>query len=392
MTGLIHSQLMSWPIGLNYVNSGSPLLNPSLGRENKNGFAKNAAASNPEMHVALHQEALKRSHQFQSGILRYLHSPMPKPQTSADAVMNPHDALKFHYYVSADENARKRPLLFLIPSLVNKHYILDLRPEASLVRHLTALGFDAVLVEWPIPTESDGDLTTADYVEMLLAHLQRHWDKLDRPLLTIGYCMGGVLALALAQLFPRVQSLALLATPWDYSQYPVADLKNEQEDSTQKWVEESPLFSQEALQWLIYLSHPYRLYLRFSRFALEQDAARISSFVALEHWANDGVPISRAVARECLITWPREHTLLHSKWKVAGELINPSQLKVPCFLAVPEKDCIVPPEVSLPLVEKLQCPVTLYRPQAGHVGMIAGMKRHQLWGALENWLMQFRRD
>lgn len=374
--GLVQSQLMSWPIGLNSASNDSLLSNLSSDKKN-----------NPALHGYLHQEAIRRNQLFCGGVLRYQHSPLPGPQPSAHTILNPHDALKFHYYASDHPEAAHKPVIFLIPSLVNKYYILDLRPEASLSRYLVSLGMDVIVVEWPVPSESDSQLSSADYVEMLLDHLQRHWDKINRSLITIGYCMGGVLALALTQLFSRVKALALLATPWDYTHYPLARNDPAQQKLLSQWVEASPLFSHEALQLLIYLANPYRLYLRFSRFAQEENEEMIASFVALEHWANDGVPISQAVARECLITWPQEKTLLKNQWKVCGETINPLQITAPCFMAIPQQDYIVPPEVSMPLATMLPNRV-LHHPCTGHVGMIAGMKRYQLWEPLGKWLNQ----
>src|SRR3546814_9428720 len=37
-----------------------------------------------------------------------------------------------------------------------------------------------------------------------------------QPIYVVGYCMGGLLATALAQLNPNVKRLILLATPWDF--------------------------------------------------------------------------------------------------------------------------------------------------------------------------------
>jgi polyhydroxyalkanoate synthase len=376
MMGLVQSQLMSWPIGLSCASSGSPFLNPSSGRKD-----------NPLLTQALHEEAQRRYTLFSKGVMRYLASEIPAPQSRADMILNPHDALKFHLYRSENPASLHRPVIFLLPSLVNRHYILDLSPEVSLARYLTSLGMEVILAEWPVPSPSDKDLTTADYVEMLMEHLQRHWDKINRPLLLVGYCMGGILATAVAQLFPRVKALALLATPWNFSHYPLAGMQEENQNLVKQWVEDTPLFPHEALQLLIYMANPYRLYLRFSRFAQEQDPEVIRQFVALEHWANDGVPITQSVAHEGLLAWPQHNTLLRGEWRVAGERIQPEKLNIPSFLAIPQQDYIVPPEASLPLAGILP-DATVYRPCAGHVGMIAGGKRHLLWKELSGWITQ----
>ncbi len=310
-----------------------------------------------------------------------MHSPLPGPQPGNSTQTGP-----LHFYASPKSTARGRPAIFCVPSLVNRHYILDLHPEASLIAYLNDLGFDCYLLEWPTPKPEDSDKKAEDYVLLLLELLQAHWQEINRPLIALGYCMGGVITLALAQLFSRVQGVALLATPWDYSQYPLAKLTPDQMNLIDSWIESEPVFPAEALQLLLYMTNPYRLYQRFSRFSQEERPEVIKSFIALEHWANDSIPITRGLARECLISWPRQNTLHKGEWKVAGEAIVPSTLNIPAFIAIPDQDHIVPAKVSEPLGQMIPKAVTL-RPHAGHVGMIAGMQRMQLWEPLGKWLL-----
>lgn len=371
MMGLVQSQLMSWPIGLSYANNGSPLSKFS---------SANGQTLPPNYSQALHKEALQRNSQFVSGVLKYIHSPLPGPQPSASQPIG-----DLHYYASPHPVAKNRPAILCIPSLVNRSYILDLSPQTSLIRYLNNQGFDCYLLEWPLPNKADAEKKFEDYLLWLLDLLQQRWAEIDRPLIGLGYCMGGLMAVALAQLFPRVQSLVLLATPWDYTQYPLAQLTSEQEKLLDSWVEAEPLFQAEALQLLLYMANPYRLYQRFSRFAQEKCKESIASFVALEHWANDSIPITRALARECLIEWPRRNSVASGKWRVAGEVINPTALKIPALVAIPLHDHIVPACVSEPL-GKLLPQATIITPHAGHVGMIAGMRRRELWDGLGEWL------
>jgi polyhydroxyalkanoate synthase len=374
LQGLVQSQLLSWPIGLRH----SPLCN-----------ATSLPAVPPTLPAAylhaLHQESMRRSHLFSQGVLRYRHSPHQGGEQ-----LSPHHIWheNLHFYPSSQAIARRRPLILCIPSLVNKHYILDLKADASFIEHLNALGFDCLLIKWPIPSEQDATKNLADYVIILLELLQAHWDRINRPLIGLGYCMGGIIALALAQLFPMVKGLALLATPWDYQHYPLAHFSTPQQTLLTEWIDEAPLFSSEALQMLLYFAHPYRLYQRFSRFANETNEEVIASFVALEHWANDGIPITRAIARESLLEWPQQNPFMQQQWKVAGERITPQRLTIPTLIAIPMQDHIVPATVSEPLAASLPH-ATLIRPQAGHVGMIAGLKRHSLWQPLGEWLSSF---
>ncbi len=114
----------------------------------------------------------------------------------------------------AEAGAAGLPVLF-VPSLVNRAYILDLAPGRSMLRWLAAQGLRPLLLDWGFPDEAARGFTLTDYVAGRL-----HRAVLAAgtgPVLLAGYCMGGLLALAAAQLEPeRVAGLALLATPWDF--------------------------------------------------------------------------------------------------------------------------------------------------------------------------------
>ncbi|WP_200344366.1 alpha/beta fold hydrolase, partial [Rhodovibrio sodomensis] len=122
---------------------------------------------------------------------------------------------------AADPNGT--PLL-VVPSLINRAYILDLKPGLSLLRHLAGLGFRPMLVDWDRPGAQERGFSLTDYIA---GRLERALDAAcaaaGRPLPVIGYCMGGLLALALAERRRRdVTALALLATPWDFHADPDA--------------------------------------------------------------------------------------------------------------------------------------------------------------------------
>jgi poly(3-hydroxyalkanoate) synthetase len=109
-------------------------------------------------------------------------------------------------------------------------------------------------------------------------------------------------------------------------------------------------------------------------------------FVALEDWLNDGIPLVAQVARETLGGWYGANTPALGAWRVLGLPVLPSVLRVPCFVAAPGRDRIVPPESARALAAGIEGSV-LYVPDAGHIGMVAGSTaRRMLWDPLVEWL------
>src|SRR4029077_12428041 len=106
----------------------------------------------------------------------------------------------------------------VVPPLGNRAYILDLMAQKSLLRWLAANGLRPLLVDWGTPGDLERRFTLTDYIAgRLEAALDAAGAAAGGPMAVMGYCMGGVLALALAERRPkRVSALALLATPWDF--------------------------------------------------------------------------------------------------------------------------------------------------------------------------------
>ena len=126
---------------------------------------------------------------------------------------------------------------------------------------------------------------------------------------------------------------------------------------------------------------------KFARFAaLDPRSPEARIFVAVEDWLNDGVALGAEVARECLVGWYGENRPARGAWRVAGEAVRPQRLRVPCLVALPTRDRIVPPASAAALARSLPA-ATVLEPDGGHVGMVVGgQARLALWTPLAAWL------
>ncbi len=125
-------------------------------------------------------------------------------------------------YRPLTETQYARPL-FIVPPAINKYYILDLRPENSLVRHLLEQGHQVFLMSWRNFDQEHAGLTWDDLIQGGVISALRVTRAIsgERRLGCLGFCIGGtLLSSALAVLAARgdrdIASLSLFATFLDY--------------------------------------------------------------------------------------------------------------------------------------------------------------------------------
>ncbi len=280
--------------------------------------------------------------------------------------------------------------LLVVPSLVNRAYILDLMPGASLLEFLRGHGIRPLLLDWGEGGGADRHLSLngliRERMEPALRWVHQTFGK--RPLV-LGYCMGGTLATALACLCQnQMAGLALLAAPWAFDQ---GDYSLDHFKSCSQALELGaggigglPV---DWLQTMFAQIDPLNVPRKFARFArVDPTSNAAMRFVAIEDWLNDGVSLSTEVASECLCDWYGGNAPARGAWQVGDVVVRPERLDLPVCLAVPDHDRIVPPASALALGRVLR-DCELIRPKAGHVGMVVGQNAEAaLWAPLLRWL------
>lgn len=282
------------------------------------------------------------------------------------------------------------PAIVALPSLINPAHILDLDAGASLMRFLASEGFRPMLLDWGCPGAAERDFGLDEYIlDRLVPALRAAVETAGRPVLLLGYCMGGNLALAAALHRPDlVRGLALVATPWDFHAEGVIltrALAHLMTGSLSLLPPGAPV-PLDILQIFFASIDPTlsdRKFRRFARLAAESEAAR--RFVVMEDWANDGPPLARKVAEQCLHDWYGRNLPAKGDWRVGGMTIRPERLTIPALVALPESDRIVPPASAAAIIP-LMDEVRVIRARAGHVAMMAGKgAENSLWRPLASW-------
>ncbi len=113
---------------------------------------------------------------------------------SPGKVVYQNDLMQLIQYAPATETVHKLPLV-IIPPLINKYYILDLKPKNSFVKWAVEQGLTVFMISWVNPTPDLAEKTFEDYMfEGPLAALRvaREITGQDQANV-IGYCLGGTL-------------------------------------------------------------------------------------------------------------------------------------------------------------------------------------------------------
>ncbi len=287
------------------------------------------------------------------------------------------------------------PPLLVVPSLINRGYILDLSQRISLLRWLAARGWRPLLVDWDAPGPVERGFGMTDYVAGRLEQaLDATLEATGRAPVLAGYCMGGTLTVALAQRRQRdLAGLVLLAAPWDFH----ADQPQAAPLGLGSLLTFGPALDVlgelpvDAIQALFAAVDPLGGVRKFLAFAgLDPESDKAEAFVALEDWLNDGVPLAGPVARECLGGWYGANTPPHGQWRIAGQAVEPSALALPSLCLIPARDRIVPPASARALGQVIPgC--TLMEPAVGHIGMVtSGRACATVWEPLAEWLAAHR--
>ena len=341
--------------------------------------------------TALGLEIKRRLAEFHDGLVRYREATYRRDVPAAKIVWQEGTTTLFDYAPDAPSHAR--PVL-LVPSLINRAYILDLARDNSLVRFLAAQGFRPFLVDWDAPGEVERGFSLTHYVDGRLAAMLACVEKAaggrgGKPAL-LGYCMGGLLALGLALRHQaRLSGLALLATPWDFhtERVDLAQGIGEAFEPWWPWIDKVGELPVDVLQGLFTALDPFLAARKFRALAgVSEDNPKFGAFVALEDWLNDGVALAAPVARETLVGWYGENSPMRGRWTLGGRAVLPQAIELPSLCVIPAQDRIVPPASATALADRLAKSERL-TPPLGHIGMVVGGRgRAELWAPLAAWL------
>jgi polyhydroxyalkanoate synthase len=335
--------------------------------------------------------------------LEMLHAVLGTPEapvgTTPKQVVWRKNKARLYRYARGAPPTRRTPV-FLVMPLINRAYILDLRPGASLVEFLLQQGFEVFMLDWGIPGEEDRGLSLDVMLTGYLARAAHTASKLAGgvALTLLGYSTGGTLAACFAALYPegpiKIKNLVLFTTPIDFSEagqlgrwsridvFPVDKL-------TEVFPTVPTNFMAHAMRMISPLPGTIGPYVRLWD-RLADPHFDVSGWQAMSRWVNDAVPFASTAYRQWITEFYQHNKLARGTLVLAGQRVRLERIRCPLLNVAGSADTITPRSTTdtiLQLVGSEDKEELVL--QGGHVGILVGRSAStELWPRVARWLEQ----
>ncbi len=285
---------------------------------------------------------------------------------------------------------RPGPPVLLVPSLINRWYVLDLRPGASLVAALVDAGHDVFCLDWGVPEDEDRHRDWNDTLARLRRMVRRTMRAAGSDRVgMLGYCMGGTLAAIYTALHPgEIAALVNLAVPFDLSKGGMLRRMVDRAWFDADAIADAGNVSPEQMQSGFTALRPT---LELGKWAampeLLGDRAAQISFRALDIWSSDNVPFPAAAYRTYIGELYQDNRLVGGSHRALGRAVDLGAITCPTMAIVADRDTICPPDAATALCDRVATgDTTVLRVPGGHVGaVVGGRAARELYPALAAW-------
>jgi polyhydroxyalkanoate synthase len=296
-----------------------------------------------------------------------------------------------HYSPLAEEKYRT-PMLICY-AFINRPYVLDMRPEISVVQKYLKAGFDVYMIDWGRPTVADQYLDLDDYVGFLDKSVEQIEGRKGVEQVSLhGYCLGGTISVVYTALRHRnIKNLIVQAAPINFHTNNIIALWA-RKLNPDKIVATYHMGTGELLNLGFLLIDPIQLIAGKYTGLLNLIESRkgISEFLQMDHWIFDSPNIPGETFRQFIKQWYHENLVIKGEFVALGEEVNLRDIEVPVLVLAAKFDHIVPPESQKAILELVSSKdKEVYEIDKGHIGMTTSRDSHkEFWPKAIKWIQQ----
>jgi len=266
--------------------------------------------------------------------------------TTEGSVVFRNEIFELIQYAPATETVHKTPLL-IFPPWINKFYIMDLKPQNSLIKWIVEQGYTLFVVSWKNPDPSYRDFGMDDYVETgFLTAIEQVKKITGEPQTNvIGYCIAGTtLSLTLALLKKRkdksVKSATFFTALTDFSDQGEVGvfLSNDFVDAIEEQVAETGVLESFIMsRTFSYLRSNDLIYGPAIRSYMMGEAPPAFDLL---YWNGDGANLPAKMLMEYLHGLCQDNEFAEDGFEILGETVMLKDVNVPLCSVACETDHI----------------------------------------------------
>lgn len=314
-------------------------------------------------------------------------------QTPADVIHTENKWRLLRYRARPEGLAHDTPIL-LVPSLINRHYVLDLMPGKSFAEYMVAQGHDVFIIDWGTPGDEDRYLTFDEITDGYIGRAVRKAASFSErgKVHLLGYCLGGTLTTIYAARRPEhVASMLTLAAPISFADRRAGLLESWTNTDTfdlDTLVEATGNVPWQLLQTSFHLLRP-TLNLSKAVHFIDQawDDLFLDGFFAIETWGSDNVSFPGTCYKKYIQDLYRDDKLMQGTFELSGKAVHLEDITCPVLAITFLHDNIVPLHSASPLIDRIASPdKELLKMNGGHVGAVVSRKAvTNLWPKISSW-------
>jgi polyhydroxyalkanoate synthase len=313
--------------------------------------------------------------------------------TPRDALLTDGTATLYRFRAAGVTPKAGQPPVLLIPSMINRWYVLDLRPGASVAEALVNAGLDVYLLDWGIPEDEDRYLSwdlVLGRLRRMVRFVRRHSGHEQIGIL--GYCMGATLTGIFTALEPAmIKSFVNLAGPFDFSHGGLLRTMVHPDWFDPQAITAPGNLSPKQMQDGFTALRPSAQLAKWINLADRGSDPEVrASFDALETWAGDNIPFPAAAYVTYIRDLYQGNQLVKKEHYALGRHVDLSAITCPVLTVATDRDSICPLPAARALNDHVgSADKELFVVPGGHVGAVVGSKAKKvLYPKLVEW---FRR-
>ena len=287
----------------------------------------------------------------------------------------------FHYKPLVAARKRVKTPMMITYALVNRQYMMDLQPDRSLIKSFLEAGLDVYIVDWGYPTGEDMYMTLDDhinwYMDDAVDYIRKESGK--DAITLLGVCQGATFSTIYTAMHPeKVKNLVAMVVPIDFSGNEGLLFRWSKFMNIDAIVDAyDGLIPADTMNFSYLLLKPLGNMVQKYVGMVDKwaDPDFTKNFLRMEKWVFDSPAQIGATLSQFVKDLYQDNKLMKGTLELGGKVADLKNISQPVLVAVAEKDHIVPPSSSRPLIDAISSTDKQYMSfNTGHIGMYTSSK------------------